>query len=148
MERIVQATSQDVLLVHRLFCELWPDFGDHELRVVADDILASDEFAVFLCYIGGDDCAGFIYMSLRTDYVQGCTTSPTGYIEGIYIREVHRRAGIAGKLLGTGEEWVRSKGCTELGADVDFDNHVSQAFHLRSGFRETGRLVTFLKKLE
>ena len=147
MERIVQATSQDVALVHQLFIELWPHFGDDELRIVAEDVLASADFAVFLCYIG-DDCCGFIYMSLRTDYVQGCTTSPTGYIEGIYVRGAYRRAGIAGKLLRVGQDWVRARGCTELGADVDWDNEPSQSFHLRSGFRETGRLVTFIKKLD
>ncbi|MBX2906362.1 MAG: GNAT family N-acetyltransferase [Taibaiella sp.] len=147
MESNVQATSDDVALVHRLFCELWPNFGNDELLVVAEDILASEDFAVFLCYIDGD-CAGFIYMSLRTDYVQGCSTSPTGYIEGIYIRESFRRHGIAGKLLRVGEEWVRSKGCTEVGSDVDHDNYISQSFHTRSGFRQTGHLITFLKRLE
>lgn len=146
MERIVQATPHELSLVHTLFCELWPHFGSDELLVVAEDILASQDFAVFLCYIDAE-CAGFIYMSLRTDYVQGCSTSPTGYIEGIYIRESYRRHGIAGKLLRVGEQWVRSKGCTEVGSDVDHDNYISQAFHNREGFMQTGHLITFLKKL-
>lgn len=146
MERIIKATTGDVLLVHSLFCALWPDFGDEALMVAAQEVLASDDFAVFL-YYSDNACYGFIYMSIRTDYVQGSSTSPTGYIEGIYVAPDHRRLGVAAKLVSTGEDWVRAKGYIEVGCDVDLDNHVSQAFHLRAGFQETGRLVTFIKSV-
>jgi aminoglycoside 6'-N-acetyltransferase I len=86
-------------------------------------------------------------MSLRFDYVEGANSSPVGYIEGIYVDEVHRYKGISRRLVEAGVEWSKSRGCREIASDTQIDNHASQEFHKRIGFKEAGRLVAFIKEI-
>ncbi len=90
----------------------------------------------------------FIQLSVRRDYVEGSETSPVGYVEGIYVRPDFRRQGISKELLTKGEEWVREKGCTQMGSDIEDDNDTSYQFHLNTGFKEANRLICFIKDLE
>ena len=59
---------------------------------------------------------GFAQCQLRHDYVEGCETSPVGYLEGVFVREEYRRRGIATELVRAGEAWARSLGMTR--ADI------------------------------
>lgn len=87
-----------------------------------------------------------IEVSLR-NVVDGCPTSPVGYVEGIYIDPEHRGSGLARQLLEQAEDWCRSKGCTEIATDAELDNQDAQRFHERMGFEETYRIVEYRKKL-
>ena len=62
-----------------------------------------------------------IEVSLR-NVVDGCLTSPVGYIEGIVVLPSHRSRGVAKELLEVGEDWCRARGCTEIATDAGLDN--------------------------
>jgi len=86
-------------------------------------------------------------VQLRHDYVEGTSTSPVGYLEGIYVRPAYRKQGMARKLVSACEAWAREKGCREFASDCLLDNRDSLAFHLALGFMEAGRIICFTKDL-
>lgn len=92
--------------------------------------------------------AGFMVVSIRADYVEGASSSPTGYLEAIYIKPTFRKLGIAKLLFLKAETWVKERGCTEMGSDTWIDHKDAQAFHLKLGFEEDDRLVHYIKKIE
>ena len=94
-----------------------------------------------------DDYAGFINVSLRHEFVQGAKSYPIGYVEGIFVKEQYRNKGIAKMLIQAGEEWAKSKGCKEIASDTEIDNKTSQKFHDKLGFKKTGVIVHFVKKI-
>ena len=51
------------------------------------------------------------------------------------------------ELVRAGVEWARSLGMTELASDCDIENHVSEAFHLATGFEEVGRSICYRRSL-
>lgn len=82
--------------------DLWPDYATEDLKATFQRILNSEKFKVFL-YSFQEDIVGFVYLSNRTDYVEGSDTSPTGYVEGIYVKPAFRRQVISRKLLWAGQ---------------------------------------------
>jgi aminoglycoside 6'-N-acetyltransferase I len=94
------------------------------------------------------EVAGFAEVSLRTDYVNGCATSPVAFLEGIYVSEPHRRRGLGRALVAAAEQWGREQGCRELGSDALLGNDLSHRFHGGAGFEETERVVYFRKPLQ
>lgn len=133
--------------VTRLAMKLWPDHDWVELKAEFEELLESEKDIVYLAVIE-DAYIGFIHMSLRFDYVEGSNSCPVGYIEGIYVDENHRNKGVSRKLVEAGEIWSKSLGCTELASDTTMDNHGSQQFHKRIGFKEAGRIVAFIKDID
>ena len=117
--------------------ELEPEFAK---------LAASPEATCFLAF-DADKAVGFAQCQLRHDYVEGCDTSPVGFLEGIYVDDSHRRSGVARALLSACEDWARSVGCTEFASDCELDNHDSLAWHLKAGFEEVNRTIWFAKKL-
>ncbi len=87
-------------------------------------------------------------MSIRSDYVEGATSSPVAYIEGIYVKPEFQRSGIGRKLVAHGEDWGKQKGYTQIGSDTEIKNQTSIGFHLKIEFREANRIVCFLKEIE
>lgn len=146
MERIKKADKSNIEIVVHMANKLWPSSDFQELRSEFIDILSSEEDLVYLYEIEGK-YIGFIHVSLRNDYVEGCSSSPTGYIEGIYVEEGYRLQGVANKLVHTGESWARSKGCKEMGSDVELNNKVSEIFHNKIGYIEANRVICFIKSL-
>ena len=51
-------------------------------------------------------------------------------------------------MMASAEEWVISRGLTELASDVEIENERSIDAHHALGFRETFRLVHFIKQLK
>lgn len=90
---------------------------------------------------------GFAQCGLRRDYVEGTTSSPVGYLEGIFIKEEYRKRGLARDLLEACQEWAKEQGCTEFSSDCELDNEDSRKFHLKMGFAEANRIICFTKKL-
>lgn len=145
--RIEQANPTNLDDVTRLALKLWPEHAWRELRNELKDLLASEKDRIFLAVKEGDTI-GFLHMSLRFDYVEGSSSSPVGYVEGIYVDENYRNQGVSRKLVEAGEAWAKSLGCKEIGSDTELDNHGSQAFHQRIGFKEAGRIVAFIKEID
>ena len=103
----------------------------------------------FVCLYksSSDEYAGFIEMTLRRDYVEGCSTSPVAYIEGIFVKKEFRNQDIGRKLLKAGEKWAREKDCAEMASDCELDNLASAEFHKAVGFKEINRIICFTKKI-
>lgn len=83
--------------------ELWPerDF-DEELE--------------YISYVG------FIYLSVRSDYVEGAKGNEVAYIEGIYVRCAFKRLGFASIRIEQTETWARQKELDEIGSDTEIEN--------------------------
>ncbi len=91
---------------------------------------------------------GFIIVSIRNDYVEGATTSPTGYLEAIYVQPQFQNQGIAKFLFEKGETWAYKRGCTEIGSDTWEWNTAAQKFHTQLGFKKEEVLVHYIKSIE
>lgn len=128
---------------------LWPSAttAEHGDELAARLAAASRDLAGFVVIADGREIVGFAEAALRRDYVNGCDTSPVGFLEGIYVEPLFRRRGVAGLLIAATEAWARAAGCTELASDASLDNVDSHAFHLADGFEETERVVFFRKSL-
>jgi aminoglycoside 6'-N-acetyltransferase I len=124
---------------------IWPEAPDEYLGYDLDEILASENDAVFMAFVDGQP-AGMIEVSLR-DYGEGCETSPVGYIEAWFVNHGFRRSGVAGALTGAAENWAREMGCTEMASDTWLDNEASIRAHRKQGYVEVERLVHFAKRL-
>ncbi len=143
---IRRAQPADAAAVAALALQLWPDHTQQELREEFEPMLAEKEAAVFLAY-AGETPVGFAQCQLRHDYVEGTSSSPVGYLEGIFVAANHRRTGYAGALLKACEGWAREMGCREFASDCELDNEDSLRFHLKMGFAEAGRIICFQKAL-
>jgi aminoglycoside 6'-N-acetyltransferase I len=91
--------------------------------------------------------SGFVEATLRTDYVNGCETSPVAFLEGIYIEPWARRQGVAKELVAEVQRWALAQGCREFASDALLDNEASHRMHRGLGFMETERVVYFRKVL-
>lgn len=117
-------------------------FHEQEMELFLND----ETKECFLAIADSGKTCGMVEVSLR-NVVDGCLTSPVGYIEGIFVDADHRGKGVARNLLEQAESWCRSKGCTEIATDAELDNTAAQQFHARMGFEETYRIVEFRKSL-
>lgn len=143
---IRQAAPDDLAAFVRLALLLWPDNDAPALAAEFAPLLNSEEAAVFLCEQDGQ-AIGFAQCQLRRDYVEGCETSPVGYLEGVFIEAGYRRQGFAAALVGACQDWARLRGCQEFASDCELDNADSLRFHLSIGFEEANRVICFTRKL-
>lgn len=125
---------------------LWPHAAAENPDEVAG-LLANAEQAAFIARDDGGRPVGFSEASIRRDYVNGCDTSPVGFLEGIYVVEHARRQGVARQLVAAVAEWTREHGCSELASDAAIDNDASHEMHTALGFTETQRVVYFRRQL-
>ncbi len=143
---IRQAQRGDLPAITGLASRLWPDATVPELEDSFSSLLSHSDAAVFLAFSNSQP-VGFAQCQLRHDYVEGTDSSPVGYLEGIYVEELHRRRGFARLLLAACEVWAQEQGCTEFASDCELDNIDSFHFHLGLGFEEANRIICFTKKL-
>jgi len=115
--------------------DLWKDFPKNDLRRVLLEIGESEKKQVFFAK-DADSLIGFVYISIRQDYVEGADVSPTGYLEGIYVKPDYRKKGIAQELFTLGENWVSQNGCHQIGSYTWDWNKSSIVFHKKIGFKE------------
>lgn len=141
-----RATQADREIWFQMRKGIWPEALDDDLNYDMDETLASEEHTVLIAFADNQP-AGMIEASLRKDYVEGCETSPVGYIEAWFVREQFRGSGVAGVLTSAAENWAREKGCAEMGSDTWLENEVSIRAHKKLGYVEAERLAHFVKKL-
>ena len=94
----------------------------------------------------GDDVIGLLELSLR-NIVDGCSGSPIGYIEGLYIKPEFRGRGFGRALAAFAESWALGHGCEEIATDSELENTSAQGFFQGLDFGETWRIVQFKKIL-
>ena len=90
---------------------------------------------------------GFVEVSVR-ERVDGSTEDRVGYVEGWYVEPAWRGRGVGRRLIQAAEDWTRARGLKELASDAEIANTGSIAAHRALGFRETFRVVQFLKRLD
>lgn len=145
--KIIKAKDIHIDELTTMAVDLWPDNEFDQLREEILPKLDSERDVFFLSKIE-DTIVGFIYMSIRNDYVEGSSSSPVGYLEGIYIKPDYRHKGIGKQLVTKGEEWAKSKACKEIASDILYDNTDSYNFHTKVGFKEVNRLICFIKDID
>jgi aminoglycoside 6'-N-acetyltransferase I len=127
---------------------LWPDAEEQELRLDAEALAnGSKPSAFFLALTARQEAIGFAEVRLRTDYVNGCDTSPVAFLEGIYVQPYWRGRGIARRLCDAVEDWAGAMRCLELASDALLENNGSQQMHTALGFEETERVVCYRKHI-
>lgn len=145
--KIIGANKDNLNELVTMALDLWTDNTFEGLKSEILGLMDGNK-DVFLMSITNDNVSGFIYMSVRTDYVEGSDSSPVAYIEGIYVKPEFRKKGIARLLFKAGENWAKANGCTQIGSDIEWDNTVSYDFHRKIGFEEANRIICFIKDIK
>ena len=126
---------------------LWPEASNDEHRGDIERMLRNPvRFAAFLVRENGATI-GFAEASIRSDYVNGCSTSPVVFLEGIFVLPEHRRKGAARLLCSAVAAWGKQRNCTEMASDALIDNEISHRMHEALGFEEMERVVFYRKAL-
>jgi len=141
------ASENTIDILTKLAIDLWPDNEYEELKNEYFSLLKSENQKVFL-YMVDELPIAFVQLSIRSDYVEGSETTPVGYVEGIFVNSDFRRQGVSKELMIKGEEWVKEKGCKQIGSDIEYDNNTSYHFHIKIGFKEANRIICFIKDIE
>lgn len=143
---IKKADYTDIRNVSELALVLWPKHLLEELEEDMSNYILGEDSAVFIKYYE-DIPVGFAQCTLRRDYVEGCESSPIGYLEGIFVREDYRKKDIGRQLVQSCEEWSKLKGCIDFASDCEINNIGSFYFHKKVGFTEANRIICFHKKI-
>src|SRR5262245_55971591 len=134
VERCTPERFEDWVRMRRA---LWPDETVEEHRRHATSLLhRPDEVVVYLACAESGNGVAFAEATLRRDHVNGCSSSPVGFLEGIYVHPTYRGRGLARRLCQALEGWAKGLGCTEFGSDVLLVNEVGQRVHEALGFKE------------
>lgn len=141
-----KATIAEAKEAAELALLLWPDHSLDEFVDEMTTLIEKSDATVFLIYHDGK-AIGFAQCQLRSDYVEGTSSSPVGYLEGLYVKKNFRRQGLARKLVEACENWAKSKGCLEFASDCELHNEESLRVHLKLGFEEANRIICFTKRL-
>ena len=125
---------------------LWPDGSEAEHLAGMADVLARGCY-VRLAVTATGSAIGFAEGSKRVDYVNGTTSSPVAFLEGLYVAPEWRRRGVARALVESVVAWALQQGLSELASDSLIDNVAAHAAHGALGFEETERVVYFRRPL-
>ena len=125
---------------------VYEDDDENAHRAEMQSYFNDDARACFVLVNEEDEMVGLLEMSLR-NIVDGCVSSPVGYIEGIYVSAAERGQGLGRMLTEKARAWALNKGCTELGTDALITNKPAQQFHQRMGFEEVDRVVVYKMSL-
>ena len=143
--RALVASDRENWLRHRR--ALWPGTADARHRSQVDALLASASSVAVGAFADARHLVGFAEATLRRDHVNGCSTSPVAFLEGVFVDPASRRQGIGRLLVRAVEAWAREIGCAELASDADLRNAPSQRMHEALGFAETERVVFYREPL-
>ena len=127
---------------------LWPQGSLQEHREEMARFLAEpSRYAQFVAYASGGEPVGLAEAAIRSDYVNGTSSSPAGFLEGLYVVPPARRRGVARALVSEVSAWARAAGCSELASDALLENSAGHAVHRALGFAQTERVVFFRRSL-
>jgi aminoglycoside 6'-N-acetyltransferase I len=141
------ATSEDRAEWGRLRRALWPDCkGPRAALEMREQLSDPERFGVLVLDRGDGRLGGFIELALR-DGVDGAARETTAFVEGWFVEKRLRGEGWGRKLIAAASRWARERGMVELASDAELWNHIGIAAHRAAGFRETFRVVQFLKRV-
>ena len=126
---------------------LWPDCrGARATLEMREQLSDPKKIGVFVIDPGDGRHRGFIELALR-EGVDGAARETTAYVEGWFVEKSLRGAGWGRKLVAAAAKWARARGMAELASDAELWNRGAIAAHRAVGFRETFRVVQFLKRV-
>ena len=138
MKPIIEiGTTKNVEPWVQLRSALWPHHAleAHRAELSRVFLLENAEAIAFIARNAANEAIGLAEATLRHDYVNGCSSSPVLFLEGIYVRPDDRRKGIARLLCNAVSNWGKLLGCVEFGSDAGLENSASHALHAALGFR-------------
>lgn len=141
------ATELDIEHWCNMRTALWPDDqASHQAEI--HNFFSDKSHNIHECLLveAAGIPIGFLELSLR-GYAEGSENSEVPYVEGWFVDEKHRGNGVGRKLMDAAEAWATKSGYSELASDTEVDNEASIVAHKSLGFKETDRVVCFLKKL-
>ncbi|MDJ0956908.1 MAG: GNAT family N-acetyltransferase [Arenicellales bacterium] len=127
---------------------LWPDSIDVHLDEI-EEYFNGESIDIVQAYVVEDEdgsLVGFMELNIR-NFAEGSRSPRLPYLEAWYVEEAYRGNGYGKKLMLMAENWAIDKGYSELASDTNIENETSIAMHKSLGFKETERIITFLKKL-
>ena len=139
----LSATDPDWRLLR---LKLWPHASEAEVLGEMADTLARGHF-VRLALASDGHAVGLVEAARRVDYVNGTTSSPVAFLEGLYVDPAWRRQGVGRALVTLVVSWAAAHGYTELASDSSIENVAAHAVHLALGFEETERVVYFRRAI-
>lgn len=125
----------------------WESAEDHAAQASGLYLAGHPDRQAFVALSADATPVGFAEATLRRDYVEGCDSSPVGFLEGILVVPSMRQRGIARALVDAVGEWARARDCREYASNALLDNADSHAFHAAVGFADTERVVFYRKPL-
>jgi aminoglycoside 6'-N-acetyltransferase I len=131
---------------------LWPEGRVDEHRREAEELIRTRMYGtmpgVFLLAVEENQkTIGFVQVGLRS-HADGCDMEhPVAFIEGWFVHESFRGAGIGRKLMEAAENWGRTMRCHEIASDALIANDESIRAHTALGFESVDRCIHFRKKL-
>src|SRR5690625_6455290 len=100
---IKEATLREAKETANLALLLWAGHKFEEFIQEIEHLISQPDSEIFLAY-HGNEAIGFAQCQLRYDYVEGISSSPVGYLEGLFVKEEFRKQGFARKLVNRSEE--------------------------------------------
>lgn len=89
--------------------------------------LDHDDRAMFLAVAEEDPVAYLSVVESETPPIH--ERGPRAHVDGLYVRESHRREGLASRLLERAREWAIERGCDTLGVTVHRDNEAARRLY-------------------
>lgn len=144
---IRKAKASDAHAWAKLRTELWPNTCDSHQKEI-NDFFEGDSIDIEAVYVAevASSVIGFIEINIR-NFAEGSRRPKVPYIEAWLVDEAHRAKGIGKALIKEAERWALTHGYTELASDTDLSNTNSISTHKHLGFKETERIVCFIKDL-
>lgn len=127
---------------------LWPNTNDNHKSEI-EEYFSDTSIDIVQAYLAEIDNAviGFLELNIR-NFAEGSRSPRLPYVEAWYIEPERRGNGYGKQLMGMAEQWALEQGFKELASDTEIDNYKSIALHNHLGFKETERIVCFLKRLK
>jgi aminoglycoside 6'-N-acetyltransferase I len=133
----------------RMRVGLWPEHGAEVHARELGKFFRGELSMPIAVLVAEDDHGGpvgFAELSIRP-YSEGCDTQRVAFLEGWYVDNHARRAGVGRALVKAAESWAVQQGCTELASNALIDNDVSTEAHRSVGFEEVECVRYFRKDL-
>lgn len=89
--------------------------------------IEADDRTIFIALREGD-LAGFV-SAVEVDEPPIYVREKRAHIDGLYVKEEHRRVGIAIRLINHVEKWAAKRGCDHVGVSAHVRNEASRSLY-------------------
>ena len=128
-------------------CEIYPIRSrDFDLKEM-ESIFESELWHCWFIEHEDGERIGLVELSLR-NIVDGCSSSPVPYLEGLYVKEAERGKGCGTQVIEMIKRWCREQGYSDLATDAELANKSAQRFYEKLGFEQVDRIVEYRLELQ